>query len=191
MLTGRQQTGGITLLVVCLLSIIGAVALTSGEKKTPDPRPETRSPSLGIRLAGDVRRPGVYFVPAGSTAGDVLKRTGEWDGDRLRISPPAGLNRPMKRGDLLEVVAAPDGQRSIRLRQMPAAERMTLGIPLDVNTASVEELTLVPGIGPKTALLIVQERDRRKVFHALDELVGVPGIKDKRLEGLRPYLTVE
>jgi len=191
MLTGRQQTGGITLLVVCLLSILGAVALTSGEKKTADPSPETRSSSLEIRLAGDARRHGVYFVPAGSTAFDVLKRSGEWDNDPHRISLPAGLLRSLNRGDLVQVVTAPDGKRWIRLSQMPAAERMTLGIPLDVNTASVEELTLVPGIGPKTAFLIVRERDRRKVFHALEELAAVPGIKGKRLEGLRPYLTAD
>ena len=190
MMTGRQQTGGIALLVVCLLSILGAMALMSGGKKTVDPPQEARSPSLEIRLAGDVRRPGVYFVPAGSNAGDVLKRTGEWD-DAFRTSPPEGLNRPLRRGDVLDMVVAQDGQRSIRLRQMPAAERMTLGIPLDLNTASEEELALVPGIGSKTALLIVQERNRRKVFHTLDELTGVFGIKARRLEGLRPYLTVE
>jgi competence protein ComEA len=189
MMTGRQQMGGIALLVVCLLSILGSVALRSGGKKTADPPPEARPPSLEIRLAGDVRRPGIYFVPAGSRAGDVIKRTGEWN-DGLRISPEE-LDRPLRRGDVLDIFAAADGQRSIRLRRMPATERMTLGIPLDLNTASGDELTLVPGIGPKTAFLIIRERSRRKEFHAVDELVDISGIKARRLEGLRPYLTVE
>ena len=61
---------------------------------------------------------------------------------------------------------------------------------VDINRATAEELKLVPGIGPVSAELIVQERSK-KPFQSVDDLLRVPGIKQAKLEQLRPYVTVK
>jgi competence protein ComEA len=73
---------------------------------------------------------------------------------------------------------------------MAADKRLALGIAIDVNRATLEELVLVPGIGEKTAGKIVEERGLNGKFSRLEELMRVKGIKEKRLEKLRRYLCV-
>jgi competence protein ComEA len=60
---------------------------------------------------------------------------------------------------------------------------------IDVNRASREELQRLPGIGPKLAERIVEERARRP-FRSVDDLDRVPGIGPKTLEKLRPFVRV-
>jgi competence protein ComEA len=63
---------------------------------------------------------------------------------------------------------------------------------IDVNSADWVTLSIVPGVGEKLARRIVAERDRRGGrFTSLDELKSVAGIKDKVLDHLRPYLTID
>lgn len=62
----------------------------------------------------------------------------------------------------------------------------TLEGSININTASVQELSLLPGIGPKTAEAIIAARP----FESTQDLVKVKGIGPKRLEKLSAYLTV-
>ncbi len=64
-------------------------------------------------------------------------------------------------------------------------------ILIDLNTASVEQLTTVPGIGEATASKIVEYRSKIGKFESVDELIEVKGIGEKKLEVLRNYFTVE
>lgn len=66
----------------------------------------------------------------------------------------------------------------------PAAEGV-----VNINTASAEQLMLLPGIGPSKAEAIVEAR-RRQPFAAVDQIVRVRGIGRATLRRLRPYLTV-
>jgi competence ComEA-like helix-hairpin-helix protein len=59
-----------------------------------------------------------------------------------------------------------------------------------LNTATSEELQLVPGIGPVTADKILQMRKSYGAFKSVDDLRAVRGIGPKRLEKMRKYLTV-
>ena len=62
---------------------------------------------------------------------------------------------------------------------------------VNVNTASLEELQLLPGIGETRARAIVEERQRRGGFRSVDELKEVKGIGDAALARLRPFAAVE
>ena len=62
---------------------------------------------------------------------------------------------------------------------------------INVNTASVEQLQAVKGIGPKTAEDIISYRKNNGDFKTIDELVEVKGIGDKKLESLSKELTVK
>lgn len=62
-------------------------------------------------------------------------------------------------------------------------------VPIDINQATAEELQRIPGVGPKRAQQILDERDRRP-FRSVEELRRVPGIGAKTLEKLRPFVSV-
>jgi comEA protein len=62
--------------------------------------------------------------------------------------------------------------------------------PVNINSATSEELQQVPGIGPVTADKILQMRKSYGVFKSADDLLAVKGLGKKRLEKMRKYLTV-
>ncbi len=61
---------------------------------------------------------------------------------------------------------------------------------LDLNTATVEQLQQLPGIGPTTAKTIVRFREKSGPFRRVEELLVIRGITKAKLEKLRPYVTV-
>jgi competence ComEA-like helix-hairpin-helix protein len=71
-----------------------------------------------------------------------------------------------------------------------AAKKKPPPAPINLNTATSEELQLVPGIGPVTADKILQMRKSYGAFKSVDDLRAVRGIGPKRLEKMRKYLTV-
>jgi len=62
--------------------------------------------------------------------------------------------------------------------------------PININTATSEELQQVPGIGPVTADKILQMRKSYGAFKSVDDLLAVKGLGKKRLDKMRKYLTV-
>lgn len=62
--------------------------------------------------------------------------------------------------------------------------------PLDLNTATIEQLEQLPGIGPTTAKAIVRFREKSGPFHRVEDLLAIRGITKKRLEKLRPFVIV-
>jgi competence protein ComEA len=63
--------------------------------------------------------------------------------------------------------------------------------PLNLNTATLEELAQLPGVGPTIAQRIVRHREKSGPFRKLEELLVVRGISRKKFEKIRPYLTLE
>jgi comEA protein len=70
------------------------------------------------------------------------------------------------------------------------AQKKPPATPLDLNTATIEELQQLPGIGPGTAKAIVQFRQKSGPFQRVEDLLVIHGISKARLEKLRPYVTV-
>lgn len=69
------------------------------------------------------------------------------------------------------------------------AKKKPPAAPINLNTATSEELQLVPGIGPATAEKILQMRKAYGSFKSVDDLLAIRGIGPKRLEKMRKYLT--
>ena len=63
--------------------------------------------------------------------------------------------------------------------------------PLDLNAATLEQLTALPGVGPVTAKAIIDFRQRSGPFRRVEDLLAIRGITDRRLKALRPYITVQ
>ncbi|MDD5712369.1 MAG: helix-hairpin-helix domain-containing protein [Smithellaceae bacterium] len=79
---------------------------------------------------------------------------------------------------------------TVSVGEMTAAKKVALGIPLDVNRATVEELTLIEGIGKKTAERIVAVRTQKGHFRKLEELMDIPGIKKGKYDKLKSRLRI-
>ena len=68
-------------------------------------------------------------------------------------------------------------------KQLPAK-------PIDLDLANVKELQELPGVGPVTAQRIIDLRQKSGRFKRVEDLLAVRGISQKKLEALRPYVTV-
>jgi competence protein ComEA len=140
--------------------------------------------TVAVELTGDSGRNGIYCVPRGTPVTAFLDLAGirrEIDG---KTPPgPSILSRPA-------TVSFFRTADRVETRPMDAAKRLALGIPIDVNRSTLEELVLVPGIGGATAQRILEQRGRAGSFRTLDDLLQVKGIREKRFEKLRPYLCV-
>ena len=137
---------------------------------------------MAIEIATNRARSGIYFVPEGATVGRI-RQIVEFPktGDRAKIE---GIR--ISAGSLLSV--SPQGE--VQIGQMAASKKLALGLPVDLNLASERDLTLIPGIGDKMAGQIILLRNQKGAFQDLTDLTAVPGIKEKKLEGLKSYLVV-
>lgn len=62
--------------------------------------------------------------------------------------------------------------------------------PIDLNLANVKELQELPGVGPVTAQRIVDMRQKSGRFHRVEDLLAIRGISQKKLDAMRPYVTI-
>jgi competence protein ComEA len=62
--------------------------------------------------------------------------------------------------------------------------------PIDLNHATIDQLDEIPGVGPVTARHIVEFRQKSGPFKRVDDLLSIHGISQRRLEKMRPYVTV-
>ncbi len=61
---------------------------------------------------------------------------------------------------------------------------------INLNTASADQLTAVPGVGPKLAARIVEHRQKEGAFRSVSELMNVKGVGEKNLAKIQGYLSV-
>jgi competence protein ComEA len=145
------------------------------------------SSRVTVHVAGAVRRPGVYRLAPRSRVVDAVRRAG---GARRRADLSA-LNLAAKLEDGRQVV--------VPLRASAGAPAATTagaaaggaaGAPVDLNTATTEQLDELDGIGPGMAGAILEYRQEHGGFGSVEELGQVPGIGEKRLAALREKVRV-
>jgi len=156
---------------------------------TSNAAPRAPRSTLVVDVAGEVHRPGVYRVPAGSRADAAVQLAGGVTAHAER----AAVNLAMPLHDGQQVVVPRHGAAPAATvaagasggSGAPGAAGATPRQPVSLSTATVEQLDTLDGIGPTLAARIVQYRDAHGGFKSVDELRQVSGIGDKRFAALR------
>jgi competence protein ComEA len=179
------------------------VQMVSSASATPGaPSPPADQPAV-VSVVGLVHKPGLVTLQPGARIADALTAAGgALDGADL-----VGLNmaRRVTDGEQIIVGIAPTPGQAAAMGSSTTSEPSgtaataapaTAGkpsgpaAPIDLNTATVEQLDSLPGIGPVTAAAIVAWRDANGRFSSVDQLGDVDGIGPARLEKLRDLVHV-
>ena len=138
-----------------------------------------------IEVAGDVKFPGVYRFDYPPDIIDLMDKAGALNVNMA--SPQTSVEDPLSTGKAVTVCQEALYTRFV-ISEMSAFYKMTLGIPISLNSESETGLTAIPGIGPGLAKAIVQERSERGGFQSVSDLLSVKGIGPKLYERIRPYV---
>ena len=210
------RAGGIALAVIAALAILVTVftlvrqrpapvvaanlppvQMMSTAAPTPSTAPAGSGEEMVVSVIGLVRQPGLVTLTPGARVADAVSAAG----GPLRGADTAGLNlaRHLADGEQIAVgIATPAGQPPLLGSSVAGQSDLpgrspapaTPAAPVDLNTATVEQLDALPGVGPVTASAIVAWRAANGRFSTVEQLGEIDGIGPARLEKLRPFVRV-
>jgi competence protein ComEA len=187
----RALLAGAALLAVLLL---GSRLLSHGGSAAPPP-PTLPPPAFAtttapptrvvVDVVGAVRRPGLYRLAQGARVADAVARAG----GSTRKADLSLVNLAALVSDGEQVLVPRRGTGAAAGAAAGAAGASSAsGIPtgpVHLNSATIEQLDALPGVGPVTAQKIVDYRQKHGAFTSVDELDAVSGIGPARLDQLR------
>ena len=153
----------------------------------PDADGQAAAPVIFVHVLGQVAKPGLYELREGARVVDAVAAAGGYtaEADQTQLN----LARVVVDGEQLYAPAVgevapqpPEGAAT------GAGDSATAAV--DLNTADAAALETLPRIGPETAKKIIDYRDEHGPFTSLDQLLEVPGIGQKTLDGLRDAAVV-
>jgi len=191
----RLAVGSVTVVLIALVLAVVIVRRPSGNVDTDSahvPAPTTGTTSTTTRglivdVGGAVRSPGVYRLAVGSRVVDALEAAGgpaeDIDLDRINLASPIDDGQRVwmaRRGEGAPSSGSENGAGSTN--PVPSS--------VDLNTATIEQLDALPGIGPATARAIIERRRQVGRFRSVEDLLTVKGIGSAKLDALRDSVVV-
>ena len=173
--------------------------------------------TVRVHVAGAVNNPGVYTLPAQGRAVDAIAAASgaaaDADLDRVNLAgalsdgvqiyvphrgetaaptqiQPIGGTANGGQGNAANGASQGGAQPQPARTLTPAGSAQKGSAPVNINTATAEELQTLPRIGPAMAQRIIAWREAHGGFRSVDELDAVPGIGPSMLENLRPLVMV-
>ncbi len=168
-----------------LAALVWVVARNpSGEAVVLRPAP-TEKPII-VYVTGAVPRPGVYALPKDARIQDAISAAGGFlaEADKSQINLAALLED----GQKLDIPYI-EGASPIIGTPLPVIVTQTTEL-ININTASVDELDSLPGIGPTTAQKIVDYREQNGPFVNTEDIINVPGIGPGTYERIKNLIAV-
>lgn len=173
-----------------------APSMSSSQAPVPEPSSASASPSqamIVVDVAGRVVHPGVYRLRPGSRVYDALQAAG---GPRRGVSTTSlNLAAPLQDGQQIVVgerrTAMAAGSSPVTGALSPGSATATSpGERVNVNTATLEQLETLPGVGPVLGQNILDYRAANGPFTTVDQLDEVSGIGPATLAQLRPLVSL-
>jgi competence protein ComEA len=149
----------------------------------PAPAPSSETAEVVVAVSGKVRRPGLVRLPAGARVADAVEAAGgaQPGADLTSLN----LARRVVDGELIPVgVTPPPG-----VGGTPGGGPGALPGKVNLNTATLQELDSLPGVGPVLAQRILDHRESSGGFRSVGELRNVDGIGASRFEDLKDLVT--
>ena len=169
-------------------------AQPSGVQPSPggQPSPGTPGQAAGtviVHVAGKVRRPGLVRAPTGSRVADVLTLAGgPLPGVDLTT---LNLARQVTDGEQILVgQPAPPGSASTAPGTTSNPSTAPANTPVNLNTATLDQLDALPGVGPVLAQRILDYRTQNGPFTTIDQLQEVTGVGPKKFDSLKPHVRI-
>lgn len=187
-----------TLLAFCLLaSLIGNLMLylqwqhartalgvaeaMLAEQEYPEPNQVS---DICVHVVGEVKQPGIYTLENGSRVYEAIEAAGG-------LTPEADvkqINLAALAIDGKQIIVPKEGEDLTSMQETHSG-KTTAGL-ININTASIELLETLPGIGPAKASAIVQYRQQHGAFQRLEDLLNVKGIGPATFESIKNLVTV-
>lgn len=165
---------------------------TGEETREKGQEPEQETDAIFVYVCGQVAAPGVYELPAGARVYQAIERAG----GTLEGASPESLNLAQQAEDgqkiyvpsKEEAEAGTFPQDSSREAASPSQEQG--GGKVNLNTAGLEELMTLTGIGQTRAEAIITYREEEGAFQSPEDIMKVDGIKEGIYEKLKDEITV-
>jgi competence protein ComEA len=196
----RPSSARLMLVAVGVLLLIGIAAVAAVELQGgghvqvvsgpagPGGSAIAASPAMVVvQVAGAVQRPGVYSLPVGSRVEDAIREAGGYSTDVDARAAETRINLAAKLTDAQLIVIPRRGEASGGPSDA-AASSLPSG-PVNLNTATAEQLDSLPGIGPATAAKIIASREQLP-FSSVDDLVSRKLVSASTLAKFRDQVTV-
>jgi competence protein ComEA len=159
---------------------------------------------IKVYVVGCVARPGIVTIDKGGMICDAVREAGGLteDADSDNINMVYSLNENVmlyikskkdESGGVGKgaVVVSDSGTGAAVVGENDDAAGKDKNKQVNINTAGIDELDTLPGIGEATARDIIAYRDKNGGFAAIEDIMKVPRIKENRFESIRDYITVE
>lgn len=186
--SGQPSAGG--------LPVVTGPMGTSGSPSTGSSTGPTSGLTSGssqvvIDVIGPVRRPGVVTLPSGSRVADAIAAAGGLTRGKTR----ANLARVLVDGEQIDVatpVVAPPVAGTTGLPQAAGGQSHpgSMSGKVNLNSATLDQLDMLPRVGPVTAQKIIDFRAEHGGFRSVDQLREVSGIGDRTFANLAPMVQV-
>jgi len=150
---------------------------------------QEENPTIKVHVVGAVALPGLYDLAAGARAAEAIEAAG----GPLPVADLSRVNLAAKVADGQQLVVPTAGQVAAGAGANTGGGASGGGMaagPINLNSASIDELTTLDGIGPKTAQKIIDYREQHGGFSHVEELMEVPGIGPAKFDSIKDQVVV-
>lgn len=155
---------------------------------------ETEITMIKIHIIGEVAKPGIIEIKEGERIADAIEKAGGLteEADVSRVN----LAYVLQDGQKVYIPSIYD--EDIKYIEETAGNNViiedeigTRNIKININTATQTELETLPGVGPSTALKIINYREENGKFASAEEIMKVSGIGEVKYEAIKDYVSVK
>ncbi len=187
--------------VVCAIVCMAAVLIIGLCREKADIGATINIPDIKIYIKGEIKKPGLYKIGADTRLVELIDIAGgvTENADTKRLNLAAILTDGTTviipatgSGEKIDPMIALTTQSGYQPEESKSSspDKITSGT-ININKANASELMKIPGIGEATAQKIISYREKNGDFLAIEEIMNVSGIGEKKFESVKPYLAVE